>query len=122
MCFAYHFSPSHAPLRFFTNHSRVTRVSRTSLCEQRSSKNANIDSRSPFPTCQAKRERRFWPPGDKQKTKAITILSYKNRIHLQKCNCSHFLTNPSLSYLDTRQGDLTHSGLLLSSLKKIYHF
>ena len=37
MRFAYHFSPSHAPLRFVTNHSRVTRVSRTPLCEQRSS-------------------------------------------------------------------------------------
>ena len=122
MRFAYLFSPSHGPLRFVTNHSRVTRVSRTPPCEQRSSKNANM---SPFPRCRAKRERKFWPPGDKQKTKAITILSYKNRIQLQQRNCGHFLTNLSLSYWlhqVTRPSDLTHSGLLLSSLKKIYHF
>ena len=47
------------------------------------------------------------PPGDKQKTKAITILSYKNRIHLQKCNCGHFLTNPSLDQLLTTIGHKT---------------
>ena len=38
MRFAYNFSPSHGPLRFVSSHSRVTRVSCTPLCEQRSIK------------------------------------------------------------------------------------
>ena len=82
MRFAYHFSPSDAPLRFVTNHSRVTRVSlachsrfaHASVRTTKQYKNANIDCRSPFPRCRAKRERKFLPPGDKQKTKAIAIL------------------------------------------------
>ena len=90
MRFAYYFSPSHGPLHFVSSHSRVTGVPRSPLRKKRTSDDANIDCRSPFKTCRAKRERKF------QKSKAITILSYKNKIHLQKCNCGHFLPNPTM--------------------------
>ena len=56
MRFAYNFSPSHGPLRFVSSHSRFTRVSRSPLRKKRTSNNANIDCRSPFPTCRAERE------------------------------------------------------------------
>ena len=36
MGFASRFCPSHGPLRFVTSNSRVTRVSRSPLCEKRS--------------------------------------------------------------------------------------
>ena len=56
MRFAFNFSPSHGPLRFVSSHSRFTRVSRSPLRKKRTSNNANIDCRSPFPTCRAERE------------------------------------------------------------------
>ena len=98
MRFAYHFSPSHGPLQFVSSHSRITRVSRSPLREKRTSNNANIVCRSPFPTCRAEREEN----SRKHKSHYYTVLQQQNTP--PKMQLRPLFTIPSLDQLLTTIG------------------
>ena len=83
---------------YVSSHSCVTRVSRSPLREKRTSNNANIVCRSPFPTCRAEREEN----SRKHKSHYYTVLQQQNTP--PKMQLRPLFTNPSLDQLLTTIG------------------